>query len=203
MEKAEAVEWITEYLRVQYPRARRMDRHIEKLMLAFPHGLVDPRMDAEGELIGFGAVVPEDYDPTELLPEAQGSKQHYDAALVLASYMLSTTGQVSHAGLRAFLTTHLQNPDKRPTRTRGRPSHKAHAQRYALVRLAVAMLEGKGFRDTRGKESLHRNSACDIVAEAMGKLSKTSGGWGGESSPSSYEQVVHILGSGERVDFNP
>lgn len=198
MEKAEAVEWITEYLRDQYPRARSMDRHTEKLMLAFPHGLVDPKMDSEGELIGFVAVVPEDYDPTELLREAQGSKQHYDAALVLASYMLSTTGHVSHAGLRAFLTTHLQNPDKRPSGRRGRPSQEAHSARYGVLRLAIAMLEKEGFGATRGKESLNRNSACDIVAEAMGKLSRCEE-WRAEDVPSSYDRIVDILKSGDRT----
>jgi len=187
--REEALAKTIDFLRDEYPRAKKSDVTAGSLLVAFPKGFV-PDFDDDGRLLAI-SIVPEDpQDVYNLLKEVEYSRVAYDALVAWASAQLLANSSIPNRDVAQFLVSHLLGSNTRPTK-RGRYTKNVSKNfQYAILRCAVALLEREGFKTTRNQATVHRNSACDIVAEAMAVLGFI---------PQSFGEIKAILGSGDRV----
>jgi hypothetical protein len=187
--RAEALEKSTNFLKDEYERAKNSDRTFGSLLVAFPNGCI-PEFDDDGNLFKI-AIVPEDpQDICKILEDSKNTKVAYDAVIAWAAAQLMAKRIIPNREVELFLISHLLGESKIPSKP-GRPSKKSkNMYQHAALRLAVAELERVGFTKTRGEETDHQNSACDIVAEAMVAL---------RFRPHTYEHIEEILRNGDRV----
>ncbi len=175
-----------------YRVAMQSDKAMGSLLIAFPKGVI-PTFERDGSLKSVALVPDGSGHIHKLLSEANESVNAFDAVLAWASAHLVNSGSIPDKDVRAFVAAHLLDKKKRPTKGGRRSREARHQQRHALLRHAVAQLEGMGFTATRGDASDHQDSACDIVAEAMAQL---------RFSPQSFNHIKEILSSGDRVGFS-
>jgi hypothetical protein len=190
--RQEAVDWAVEYLRDRYPEAKLQEKSMGALGLAYPKGFI-PEHSRDGILKSVSIAPDSEAHVLSLLKEASSSQEAFDAVLAWASVELLKSNTISNRSISLFVSHYLIGNVSRPL-SKGRPAKQnKHLLRHAGLRFVVANLEHRGFYATRNDGSTHRNSACDIVADAMVKLKCT---------PCTYRSIKAILSGGDRVHFN-
>lgn len=188
----QAIASTKDLLKHSYEGAIESDKAMCSLLIAFPEGVI-PEFASDGSLKSIALVPSDSSYIRELLNEATESAIAFDAVLAWASAHLVNRGSIPDKKVRAFVAAYLLQKKMRPSKAGRRSIEAGHQLRHALLRYAVAQLEGMGFTATRNDASKHRDSACDIVAEAMVELRFT---------PQSFKEIKEILPRGDRVGFS-
>ena len=123
-----------------------------------------------------------------LLQEAQEHQSSYNVLLFGVAAKLARDEPLSDS-LREFVVQHLINPPNLSTQSKKKPKRSPHEdeRKYFAIKFAAQ----HGLNPTRNDEAKHRQSACDVVAEAATELrqmgySQFSTGYGFDSLKSIY-----------------
>lgn len=122
------------------------------------------------------------------IPRAERSRYVYEALCSLGAGMVSD-GQRMPFELRDFICKVLRNEIKRPRKT-GRPKNLSQRDRFYYFVIDQISMDF-GVSPTRNRASSHRDSACDIVAEAMPREG---------NRPDTYDSLVRIWAKGRKED---
>lgn len=189
--REEALARTKAFLENEYPKATHSDLLAGHLARAFPQGVI-PEFDDEGHLKRI-SLSPEDPDYiVSLISQAKGSVDAFDAVLVWAAAQLMHKRTIQSHEARAFIIDYLSGTKKRPSKRGRRSTATAHQLRHATLCLAISHLEEWGFKVSRNDEAEHRESGCDIVAEAMAEL---------RFRPQSFKEISRIAAGSDRVRF--
>lgn len=188
---AQTVQFLGEML----PKAKNMAVMSAGLSRAFPKGCVT-KTDEDGYITGVGLVPDDTATIEELLADAGTSTEAFDAVLAWGYAHLLNSGHIPHGEAARFLALHFTGSKQRPSK-QGRLGKEYHADRDAILRLAVAKLEERGFKPNKNSQpssrTSDRTSACEIVAEAMQQLGRI---------PQSAKTIERIVRDGDRVHFS-
>ena len=103
----------------------------------------------------------------ELLKSASDSVGSFDAAIEWSTDILRS-GVPVPAELACFAADVLEGKAQRPKR-RGR-TRNGHLYQEAIIYEAIKIAISHGLSETRNDGSSHRESACDVVADALKRL---------------------------------
>jgi hypothetical protein len=187
--RAQAQAKTIEFLRDEYRIAKKSDVTMGNLSVAFPQGFI-PYFDDDGDLISISISPESPQHVCDLLKEVETSTAAFNALIAWSAAQLLVTRSIPNRDVERFLISYLVGVKKVPTKLGRRNKKAAKNYQHAVLRLAVAELEREGFKPTRNDDTNHKNSACDIVAEAMAALRFT---------PQSFREIKRIIGSGPRV----
>ncbi len=127
------------------------------------------------QVAGVGRIVDE---PDQIIKDARRDPDAFDVLRFGAAQQIST-GQTLPVQISLWIADFLLGKIERPAATAGR--HKSvglHHQAFSLVEMLVQC----GFTATRNDASSHRNSACDLVAEAMAQHDRKPNSYSGVRS---------------------
>lgn len=192
--RVDALEQAIDYLAINYPRAKKMDGFGASLGRAFPKGFI-PRVDDKGAIVALALVPDEDRSGLEdLLKRAERCPSAFDAVCAWVDGHLLSSGSIPEdpIAFRAAKFVSASRFGMAPSFKRRKRNVNYYVCRYAVLRLAVSQVEAFGFKTNRSQASTHKNSACDIVAEAMVKL---------RFQPEQAKTIEKIARSGDRVHF--